>query len=458
MDNKEYIQSLIDKGRKAQESIETYSQEQVDKMVRAIGKAIYDAREELSKEAVEETHFGNVPGKVAKHAGVCANQYLAMRGKPSVGIVKRIPERGLIEFAKPLGVITCVTPSTNPTTTVIADAMPALKCRNAIVVAPHPSAKKCSKHAVDIIRETLVSIGAPADLVQCIEEPSLELTNLAMELADVVVATGGPGMVKAAYSSGKPSFGVGQGNAQVVLDTTYTDYDTMAKNIIMSRAYDNGVPCTGEQTIHVPKGKEDAVIKALVDNGCWEVKDAADIDKIRQIAFTPEGRPNTQIVGKLPPQACKLAGVEGCPEDAKLLIMRVDKCGKGEPLAREIMCPILRVLPCETFAEGVEHARTNLLMEGAGHSATVYSLDDDNIKLAGDRIPVCRMVVNQPNVAGSGRQQNGLMPTSSLGCGSWGNNSISENLTYYHFMNTTRVAYPLKGVHSPSHDEIWQMG
>ena len=456
MDNREYIQSLIDKGREAQLAIEDYNQEQVDKMVKVIGKAIYDAREILSREACDETGLGVYEGKVAKHAGVTTGHWLNLRGKPSVGVINRIPERGLVEFAKPMGVICCVTPTTNPTTTVIGNSMCALKGRNAVVVAPHPRAKNVTNHCITIIQDALESIGAPRNLVQGIEQPSIELTNLLMQMADVVVATGGPGMVKAAYSSGKPSYGVGQGNAQVILDRTYTNYDQMAKNIMASRVYDNGVPCTGEQTIHVPREEVDKVIKALIDNGGYEITDAADIDKIRKAAFLDSGAMNTAIVGHPAPAVAKYAGVKA-PDDFKLLVIRVDKCGKDEPLAREIMCPMLRVLPYDKFEEGVEHARTNLLMEGAGHSTTIYSMDDENIKYAGNRIPVCRFMVNQPNVAGSGRQQNGLNPTISLGCGSWGNNSISENLTYYHLINITRVAYPIKNAHSPSHQEIWAM-
>jgi len=456
MDNREYIQSLIDKGRVAQEAIECYDQKQVDLMVKTIGKAVYDVAEILSREACDETGLGVYEGKVAKHKGVTSSHWLNLRGKPSVGIIKRNPARGLVEFAKPMGVICCVTPTTNPTTTVIGNSMCALKGRNAVVVAPHPRAKNVTAHCVQVIQDALASIGAPRELVQCIENPSIELTNLLMSMADVVVATGGPGMVKAAYSSGKPSYGVGQGNAQVILDRTYTDYDQMAKNIMISRVYDNGVPCTGEQTLHCPQEEVEKVIKALVDNGGYEITNAEDIDKIRKAAFLDTGAMNTAIVGSPAPKVAAYAGVE-CPADTKLLVIKVDKFAKDEPLAREIMCPMLRVLPYEKFEDGVAHARANLLMEGAGHSTSMYSNNDDNIKYAADRIPVCRFMVNQPNVAASGRQQNNLNPTISLGCGSWGNNSISENLTYYHLINTTKVAYPIQGVHSPSHAEIWEM-
>ena len=457
MDNREYIQGLIDKGRAAQLSIEDYNQAQVDKMVKTIAKAVYDAREILSKEACEETGLGVFEGKVAKHVGVVTGQWLYMRGKPSVGLIRDDKENCVLEFAKPMGVVCSVTPTTNPTTTVISNAMWALKCANAIIVAPHPRAKSCSLHCTTIIQDALESIGAPRDLVQCIEQPSIELTNLLMQMADVVVATGGPGMVKAAYSSGKPSYGVGQGNAQVVLDRDYTDYDTMAKNIMASRIYDNGVPCTGEQTLHCPREVVDDVIKALVDNGSFEIKDPADIDKIRQAAFLESGATNTDIVGRTAPKVAEYAGVE-CPSDAQMLVMKVEKWGtKSEPLAREIMCPMLRILPYDKFEEGVQHAKENLLMEGAGHSSTIYTNTDEHVKYMGKKIPVCRIVVNQPNVAGCGRQTNGLVPTNSLGCGSWGNNSVSANLNFNYFYNITRVAYEIPGKKIYTPEEIWAM-
>jgi len=232
----------------------------------------------------------------------------------------------------------------------------------------------------------------------------------------------------------------------------------MAKNIMASRVYDNGVPCTGEQTLHCPKEYVDDAIKALVANGSWEVKDPADIDKIRKAAFLESGATNTDIVGQLAPKVAAYAGVEGCPEDAKMLVLRVEKWGtKSEPLAREIMCPMLRVLPYDTFEEGVQRAKENLLMEGAGHSSTIYTNDDEHVRYFGSKIPVCRICVNQPNIAGVGRQTNGLVPTNSLGCGSWGNNSTSDNVNYKQFYNLTRVAYTIPGKKVYTPDEIWAM-
>ncbi len=465
MDNREYIQSLIDKARVAQQIVDGYNQEQVDKLAKAIGMAIYDAAEMLSAEAVEETHFGTIEQKIPKHLGSTASCWYSMAGKPSVGVINRIPEKGIVEFAKPMGVVAAITPATNPTVTAATNCMNAVKTRNACIIGPHPSAKKCTAHAIKIMNDKIVEMGGPANLVMCIEEPSIELSGLLMEMCDVTVATGGPGMVKAAYSSGKPSYGVGQGNVQCLVAPDWTDYDSLAKSVIMSRSFDNGVLCACEQTMHVPADKREEIIAAFVKNGAFELTDAADIDKIRKMTFADDGwgKINTKIVGHVPTSLCKFYGIEGCPENAPIIIFRVDKFATDEPLSREIMCPILRVATYDTFENGVENARRNLLFEGAGHSTNVWSNDDKAIELVGFRIPVCRIVVNQPNIMASSSPVgiNGLNPTNSLGCGSWGNNSISENFYYKHLLNTTRLAYPLAGsgkAKIPTHAEIWELG
>ncbi len=230
----------------------------------------------------------------------------------------------------------------------------------------------------------------------------------------------------------------------------------------MSRSYDNGVLCSCEQTLHVPADKRDEIIEVFRANGAYYISDPADVDKIRKKSFANEGKGkiSNDIVGAVPQKLCKYYGIDGCPDDAKILILKVDKFAQDEVLAREILCPILRVAPYTDFKEAIENARKNLFMEGAGHSGSIWSNDDEKIEYCGERLPVCRIVVNQGNflVGGSPVGINGLMPTNSLGCGSWGNNSISENFYFKHLMNITRVAYRIPNSTPPTHADIWSMG
>lgn len=244
MEPKEYIAELVAKARKAQAQIAGYSQEQIDALVRAVGKAGYDNVEDLAKRAVEETKMGRVDSKIVKNRKSTMVAWYYLKDKKSVGVVEEDPIEQIVTIAKPIGVIGCVTPVTNPTATPLVNGMHVLKGRNAAIFAPHPTSKKSSTYTVNLMREAIKKLGAPEDLVQIIEEPSIELTQLLMSSVDVVVATGGPGMVKAAYSSGRPSYGVGQGNVQILVDKDYQDYAALAASTVFSRSYDNGLPCT----------------------------------------------------------------------------------------------------------------------------------------------------------------------------------------------------------------------
>jgi succinate-semialdehyde dehydrogenase len=459
MENKTYIDGLIENARKAQAALENYTQEQTDALVRAIGKIIYDNRELLSQEAIEETGLGIYAGKVAKHTAVTTSHWAYMKDKPSVGLIDIDEANGIYTFAKPVGVVACLTPTTNPTTTAVGNSMCAVKCRNAVIVSPHPKAKKCTSHAVALMNEAIVALGGPENLIQSIEEPSLPLTDELMKKADVIVATGGSAMVKAAYSSGKPSYGVGPGNVQIIVDRDYDNYPLMVAKIMGSRMYDNGMPCTGEQSLIMPQEKADEIVNLFEKQGAYMIKDPADVQKLREAIFQKgfDGPINVDIVGHPAEEVAKYAGVE-VPEGTKLLMVNLNKCGREDVLCREIMCPIIRCYTYNDFDDAIKIAKTNLMMEGAGHSSGIYSNNDDNILNAGNQIPVCRFMVCQANSNVAGNTfTNGLNPTISIGCGSWGNNSISENLTYKHLMNTTRVSYIIKDAPSPTPEEIWAM-
>ena len=449
------IKELVATSKKAQLQIEDYSQSQIDQCVKAIGKAIYDHAEILATEAHNETGFGNIPSKINKHTGITTVMWDYLKNQKSVGVLEEDPINQVVTLAKPMGVVASITPSTNPTSTAIHNAMIALKSRNSIVIAPHPKAKNCTLHAVEIMQDALEKVGAPRDLILSVPNPSLEMTNALMEEADVVVATGGFGMVKSAYSSGRPSFGVGQGNVQSFLDTT-ADINYATETIITNRSADLGLPCTGEQTVYIPRHLEKEVLDSFSKNGAYVLTDETVIQKLREKVFV-NNHQNLELTGKTPAKAVEIMGLGiDVPEETRLLVVKVDKHGEEEVLAKEILWPILRFRLYDDFDEALEWGRENLLMEGAGHTSTIYSTMDENIVKAGDRLPVGRVVVNQGGGAGSGaRFNNGLDPTISLGCGSWGNNSISENLTHRHLMNITKVSKVITDAKIPTPEEIW---
>lgn len=450
----EIIQEKIARARVAQTIAADYSQAQVDSMVRAIGKRAYDEGEVCAKIAFEETMKGCYESKLTKHKKTCLMSWLVLKNAKSVGVVEENKDLELQKVAKPVGVIACITPVTNPTSTPCGNAMHILKGRNACIICPHPGATKSTTYAVNIMRDELRKLGYPEDLIQIIEEPTLDMSKDLMSACDVVVATGGPGMVKAAYSSGRPSLGVGQGNVQSILDVDFPDLDLFVEQTVINRTYDFGMPCTTEQTLHIPVELIDTIIEKLKAKKAFYIDDPEKIQLLREVCF-PEGMINRYIVGQPPSVLASLVGIK-IPEDTSLLVCRVEKWGTDEPLAREIMTPFLRILPYSNFEDAVERARTNYLMEGAGHSGAIWSNNDKKIALAGERIPVGRLVVNQNATAGGGGpQNNGLKHTISLGCGYWGGNSIGENLNYSHLMNYTYISKIIEGKSELSPEEIW---
>lgn len=438
-----YIAGLVKIGREAQKKFERDYTEQrpVDEVVQAIGKKIYDNGEKLAGAAVGETQMGSVAGKVTKLQAVTLKQWNYMKGKPSVGYLPDDPtEPSVRKIAKPMGVIGCVMPSTNPIATVIGNAMMALKCRNAVVIAPHPGSATASMNTVAMIRDALKEIGAPVDLVQCVDSEwaSIDTTNEMLRQCDVNIATGGAAMVKAVYSAGRPAFGVGQGNCQDIVDD-YEDYDKIAAMTISSRAFDVGVPCTGDQTTIIPASKEEAYRTAMKNAGAYLIEDQATINKLTALIFPDENEAlNRNIVGKTPAALGEMIGLD-IPESHAVIVMKNQAKGRESMLCKEILCPIIRYTTYETFDEAVGIALENLEYEGAGHSSAIWSNNQDHIDSVAKRIPVGRFHINQPTMGFN----NAVPATITIGCGSWGNNSISENLEFYHLMNITRVSRTL---------------
>lgn len=453
MEAKEYVLDLIKKGRIAQEKFEQFSQEDVDKVVRAIGKIIYDNGEVLAKMAVEETRMGVYEDKIKKNKGKAKAVWNKLKGVKSRGIIRYIEEEGIVEVAKPIGVIGAVSPTTNPTMTPMQNAMIALKGGNAIIVGPHPRAKKTGVETVRLMREALKSVGAPEDLIQIIPEPTVELSGLLMSECDACISTGGPGMVKAAYKSGKPAFGVGAGNVQTLVDTD-ADIAEVAKKVATSRTYDNGVLCTCEQCVHIPASRHDEMVDELVKQGAYYISKPEEVEALRKGLF-PGGVINKDAVGASPVFIAKLAGLE-VPEETRFLLVEIEKSGKEECLAKEKLCPVLAINSYETWEEAVDKAVTNLKNEGAGHSAVVHSNSKEHVEYAAELLPVSRVGVNMIGSSGlGGGFDNGLNPTATLGCGTWGNNSISENLWWNHLVNIARIAYVLPNKPIPTDEEIW---
>lgn len=455
MDNQTYVEELLKRARTAQAQIADYDQETVNRMVRCIGKRAYDEAPACGKMALEETGKGRLETKISKQSKsvLWIWYYLKQPENRSVGVVEDLPELGLQKIAKPAGVCINLLPITNPTATPCGNAMYVLKARNAMIVCPHPGAKKCSTYACNIMRDELKKNGFPDDLIQVVEEPSMELSGMLMSRADFIIATGGASVVKAAYSSGKPSFGVGQGNAQTIVAPDWTDFDTFAKMTIGNRTYDNGMPCTTDQTLHIERKSVDAVIRALQAHGAYLLNDE-EKEKVRE-AYFPNGKVNAGLVGKSAQVLAEAAGFS-VSDEVKILLCKVDKWGKDDLLAKEMMIPFCRILPYDKVEDAIERARINYFLEGAGHVGAIYTFDEKLVALAGERIPVGRLSVNEiPTFGGGCNAVNGMWPTNSLGCGFWGGNNLSGNLTYKELMNYTYVLRRVSGKTDPTPEEIW---
>jgi succinate-semialdehyde dehydrogenase len=448
------IKELVAKARAAQATFETFSQQQVDAIVRDIGKFVYDNAEPLAKMAVEETGIGVYEDKILKNKGKARIIWNNLKDKKSRGVIGEDHETNLTLVAKPMGVVAAVTPITNPIVTPMCNGMFALKTGNAVIFAPHPKAQRCAEYLADEFQKIVKAHGGPDNLVQVIRNGSVEKTQQLMHEADVIVATGGGAMVKSAYSSGKPSFGVGAGNVPVIIDRGVPLADAVDK-IVTGAAFDNGIICSHEQFVLTPEEEFDETVRVFTSTGkVWFTDDKEQVEKIRATVF-PDGHLNKDVVGKSAHEIGAMAGVD-VPESARLILVPAKGAGTDDLLAKEKLCPVVAILPYKTFDEAVASARANLLVEGAGHSAALHSNDDEHIRSAGLGLPISRLVINQASsLTAGGSLTNGFAPTTTLGCGSWGGNSISENLDYKHLMNVSRIGRVIPDKEVPTDEEIW---
>ena len=449
------IFEMVLKAQNAQRIFETFPQQDIDNIVRDIGKYVYDNAELLAQMAIDDTGIGDLQDKILKCKGKSSVIWNNLKGKKSRGIIGEDKEKGLIFVAKPVGVVGAITPVTNPVVTPMCNAMFALKCGNAVIIAAHPKGQRCAEHLVEAFMEIVRQHKGPENLVQVVKNGSVELTKELMQAVDVIVATGGGAMVKSAYSSGKPAFGVGPGNVPVIIDRD-VDLQNATAKIVTGAAFDNGLICSHEQCVFVPEEQYNEAVEDFIKTGkVWYSADEDIIEAFRKTVFH-EGKLNPAVIG-LP--AWKVAAVAGIsvPETTRLILLKAKGAGTADILCKEKLCPVVGILPYGSFEQAIAMAQANLEVEGKGHSAAIHSNNEDHIRAAGVNLTVSRLVVNQPSSTSAGGSfLNGFSPTTTLGCGSWGGNSISENLNYTHLMNVSEIGKVIENKTVPaSPAEIW---
>ena len=435
------LNELIRKVRDAQEEFSTYSQEQVDKIFKAAAFAANDARLALAEQAVEETGMGVFEDKVLKNHYAAEYIYNKYKDEKTCGVIERDEAGGYTKMAESIGVAAAVIPTTNPTSTVIFKCLICLKTRNGIILSPHPRAKNCSIAAAKIILEAAVAAGAPEGIIGWIENPSVESSAALMQAADIILATGGPQMVRAAYSSGKPAIGVGAGNTPAVIDKS-ADIRVAVSSILHSKTFDNGMICASEQAIVVAKEIYEQVKEELTAQGAYFLSED-EKEKIRVLTFG-EGKLNPKVVGQSAAHIAELCGI-ALREECKVLVGEVESVGEEEPFAKEKLSPILAMYKAESFEDALDKADALVKGGGLGHTASIF-IDEykakDRLREFCARMKACRILVNTPaSQGGIGDLYNfRLTPSLTLGCGSWGGNSVSENVGISELINIKTVA------------------
>jgi acetaldehyde dehydrogenase /alcohol dehydrogenase adhE len=440
IDSVEKLQESLKKMRAAQKEFATFSQEKVDAIFYAAAMAADKARIPLAKLAVEETGMGVMEDKVIKNHFASEYIYNAYKDTKTVGVVEEDKAAGLKKIAEPIGIVAAVIPTTNPTSTAIFKTLVCLKTRNAIIISPHPRAKACTIAAAKVVLDAAVKAGAPEGIISWIDVPSIELTNEVMRDADIILATGGPGMVHAAYSSGKPALGVGAGNTPVIIDDT-ADVVLAVNSIIHSKTFDNGMICASEQSVTVLDKVYDQAKKEFLARGCYFLK-KDELDKVRKTILI-NGALNAKIVGQSAHTIAKLAGVN-VPEATKILIGEVTSVDISEEFAHEKLSPVLAMYRAKDFDEALQKAAKLVADGGYGHTSSLYvsTTETEKMHKHAEAMKTCRILINTPaSQGGIGDLYNfKLTPSLTLGCGSWGGNSVSENVGVKHLLNIKTVA------------------
>lgn len=458
MENSDIIAELIAKAKNAQAQVAEYSQEQIDRVCTAVAWEVYcdENIAQLAELAVSETGMGTVADKIQKHKNKVLGVIDDVLKAKSVGLIEEDATRGIRKYGKPVGVIGALTPVTNPTATPSSNAVAILKGRNAVIFAPHPRAKKSTKLAVDFMRVGLTKAGAPEDLIQVVEEPSIELTGELMRQVDLVVATGGGPMVKAAYSSGTPAYGVGPGNScQIVAEDA--DIADAARKIRISKSFDNATSCSSENSIVVQKGVYSAMMQALIAEGGYLVA-GEERNKLKDTMWKVNKKGNLVINADIVARSAKaIAGLAGfdVPDSTTMLLVEGEMPLEEDLFAEEKLSPVLTIWKYGEFEEGVEVLKRLTDNSGRGHSCGIHTFNQSYIDYLGEHMQTSRVIVRQPQAAANGGAFfNGMPSTVTLGCGTWGNNITSENITYKHFLNVTWVSVPI-APHRPSDEQIF---
>jgi sulfoacetaldehyde dehydrogenase len=430
------------RARAAMVVADAYDQQAVDRLCRAVAWAT--ANEEtfgrLTRMSVAESGMGSADGVPARRWKILGILRDALR-TPSVGIIEELPDKGIVKYAKPAGVIAGLLPVTNPLVTMVNMTINALKCRDAVIFSPHPLSRKTAVEIARVIRVTLAKLGAPEDLIQCLEKPSIPLAQQLMSICDLTIATGGTAMVRAAYGSGKPAYGVGAGNATVIVDET-ADLAAAARNTRISKTQNHGSGCSCDGNLLVESTVHDAFLDHLQQEGGYLATDAEKA-LLRAALWDDEGHRRIETVARAADVIAAAAGF-ALPAGKSFIIVREDHIGRAHPFSSEKLSPVLAIFRYEGFEAGLKMVADILDVGGKGHSVGIASFDDEHIHRLASMAPVSRIMVRQPNVQGNaGSFSNGMPMTASLGCGTWGGNIVSENLSVKHYMNTTWVSRPI---------------
>lgn len=450
----ENLQEMVEKARLAQGLIEDWLQEKVDEMVAAVGWQLYQREhaEACARLAVDETGMGVYADKLLKHQKKTLGCLNELHGLKTVGVVEDIPAKGIKKIAKPVGVIAAVTPMTNATSTIACNGLPMLKTRNAVIFAPHPRAKQSCELTCAYMRAGLRQVGAPVDLVQNLRDPSIDATQGLMKIVDLIVATGGGAMVKAAYSSGKPAYGVGAGNSIVVVDETAVVAEA-ARNIMLGKTFDNATSCSSENSVVIHTSRYDAMLAEFESLG-GHLCSKAEKERLSKVMWPDGIHISKDVVGQA---AAKIAGLAEIAVKAgtKFLLVVGEAIGPQDMFSGEKLSPVLTVWRYNQFDEAVQYVQRLTRFSGYGHSCGIQSHDEAHIMQLAMQAKVSRMMVNQVQpYANSGNYNNGMPWALTLGCGTWGNNSTNENVHWKHFLNYTWLSYPIDPI-IPDEDQLF---
>ncbi|MFD1064523.1 acetaldehyde dehydrogenase (acetylating) [Oceanobacillus locisalsi] len=442
------MRDTVKKASRAQQEFMQFSQWKIDSIVKAIATAAFNQSKELAQLAVEETGMGVAEHKLLKNQVGSKDVYESIKDEKTIGVIHEDKENKITEIAYPYGVVAAIIPTTNPTSTAMFKTLTALKSGNAIVVSPHPRAKKCTVETLKVCMQAALEEGAPEGLIGWISEPSMEATNQLMTHPDVnlILSTGGGGLVKAAYSSGKPAYGVGPGNVPVYIEKS-ANVEKSVQMVVDSKTFDHGTICATEQSIVVDQAIQEQVKKELQKNGSYFCN-PEEKKKMEQIISIEPGKVNPDIVGKSALKIAELAGLD-IPSDTRLLIAEEDQVGKNVPFSLEKLAPVFALYTAQNSNDAKERCLELLNLGGRGHSFSIHTEDDHLVREFGKAMPVSRVIVNTLSSIGAVGATTALAPSMTLGCGAYGGNISSENITARHLYNVKRIAYGVKEADIP---------